>query len=428
MYLTKIKFFNSFIIFYTFLFCLIPAAQISGPLITEILITFIALSYLILIILNPKKHKNFFFLTILFFFWIFISLVATFSETKHLSIPPSYAFIRFVLFSYAIIYLIKENRLFLKNFNILLIGTIGIIVFDGYFQFFFEENIIGIKSIRPDRLSSFFGDELVIGTYLFKIYPIILFLFFENREIKWIKISNIFLIILIPILILLSGERAAFILNILFLGLVSLLFFNKKKIIFFITCLILIFGTILFSNKVIYDRYIIQMKNHIIVQDNYGTIIMPEHIGLFNSAYDIFKKNKIYGGGIKSFRELCKKNKSKFKKKIRERKLNFCSTHPHNYYLQFLAELGIIGFMFILGTFLYCSYLYFRLLRKKIIFKSLSNVEKKYFVMLCGIITQIWPFSTHGNFFNNWNLSLLFLNFCLFFFLYLEKKAIQIQK
>ena len=54
----------------------------------------------------------------------------------------------------------------------------------------------------------------------------------------------------------------------------------------------------------------------------------------------IFKDNKIFGAGPKSYRELCKETKYSYGKYS-------CTTHSHNYYIQLLAETGILGFAFL---------------------------------------------------------------------------------
>ena len=137
--------------------------------------------------------------------------------------------------------------------------------------------------------------------------------------------------------------------------------FSFKKLISAII-LFLIFGLVMIkSNNIIYDRYINQLKEHLVVKKQNETIYFPEHIGLFNSAYESFlENNKLIGSGVKSFRETCKFNNSKFKENLDKIKnTNFCSTHPHNYYLQFLSELGLIGFLFLIGVFIFCIIKYF---------------------------------------------------------------------
>ena len=137
---------------------------------------------------------------------------------------------------------------------------------------------------------------------------------------------------------------------------------------------------------------------------------LPEHIGLFSSAINIFKKNILFGGGVKTFRINCKDSKYvdvvDFSKLTEKRNKN-CSTHPHNFYLQLLAEVGIFGFLFIIGIFVKLCYDYFEKLYfyiKKGVFVDKSNI-----LILCGLITFLWPITTTGSFFNNWVCSILFL-------------------
>ena len=55
----------------------------------------------------------------------------------------------------------------------------------------------------------------------------------------------------------------------------------------------------------------------------------------------MFLDNKIFGVGMKNFRNYCSDDKYQVSKLS-------CSTHPHNTYIQILTETGLFGFLFIL--------------------------------------------------------------------------------
>ena len=70
------------------------------------------------------------------------------------------------------------------------------LVIDGYYQFHFKENIFGIEKFGTNRISSFFGDELIMGSYLSRLFPLFFALFVirkkKNFEIYLICILFIF--------------------------------------------------------------------------------------------------------------------------------------------------------------------------------------------------------------------------------------------
>lgn len=419
MLLANKKIINRFLIFSSILFILLPAAQVSGPFLTDMFIVFIGLIYLMMVLIyNKKIHKNYLVLTFFLIFWIFICFTSLISEFRGLAIKPSFTFIRFILFTYCVIYLLKNYSYILKYLNITLIAVLILLLLDGYTQFFFLKSLFGFEKIRPDRLSSLFGDELVLGSYLTNLFPIMLYLFYENIKDKRMRYVNIVIIFLIPPLILLSGERAAFFMCILFLLFVVPFLISPKLIILLFVSTSLIF-LILSFNKTIYDRYVVQTKDHLFLVANERPLILPNHIGLFNSAIFIFDQNKLIGSGIKSFRKLCDQNNTNFKKEITKKKINisFCSTHPHNYYLQLLSELGFIGIFFLLSLFFYLFLSYIRQLILLILGKKVLNTNlKKYLILLSGTIIQIWPLTTTGNLFNNWNSSFIFFQLSIFLY------------
>ena len=269
----------------------------------------------IIILLNRDLHQNNFFLNILIVFWLYISTSALINDYSSLSLRPSLTFVRFILFSYVIIFLCKNNKNFYKNFNIFLISALLILTLDGYIQFIFGKNMLGYEQIRPDRLSGLFIDELILGSFLSKFLPIIIFFYYENIKYKKIKILNLLIIATIIPLIFLSGERAAFFMSILFCLIILPVVFTIKKLLITLVIFMISSFIIINSNSIVHDRYVNQLKDHLILENNGKILLFPEHIGLFNSAYENFKNNKITGSGVKSFRETCKLNNSDMKKK-----------------------------------------------------------------------------------------------------------------
>ena len=230
------KYNNRFLYFSSFLVFLIPFAQVTGPFLTDLIISTAALMYIFFILISNKElHENNKFLNILIVFWLYILITSLISEYRFLSLKPSLTFIRFIIFSFLVIYLIKNNKYYFSNFNIYLIIVLFIVVFDGYIQFAFGKNILGFEKVRPDRLSGFFRDELILGSFLSKFLPIILFLYYENRHNKKLKLFNTIIIFTMIPLIFLSGERSAFFLSLLFILLVLPIILSIKKFLLFTT-------------------------------------------------------------------------------------------------------------------------------------------------------------------------------------------------
>jgi len=100
--------------------------------------------------------------------------------------------------------------------------------------------------------------------------------------------------------------------------------------------------------------------------------------------------------------------------------LNGCNTHPHNIYLEFLSELGIFGFLFLLTGFFFILFNAFIAI-KNIFSKSKINYNCSLFFALLGIFVSIFPLFPSGSFFNNWLSAIFYFNFGFVLF-FLQKK------
>ena len=117
------------------------------------------------------------------------------------------------------------------------------------------------------------------------------------------------------------------------------------------------------------------------------------------TAIEIWKPNKIFGNGIKSFRVKCQKV-------IIEQKRGLCSNHPHNYYLEILVDLGIAG---ILLAILYAVTFIIFITKK---YKNLSKDNLQNLFLLAAIISlflEVFPFKSSGSVFSTNNATYLIL-------------------
>ena len=123
-------------------------------------------------------------------------------------------------------------------------------------------------------------------------------------------------------------------------------------------------------------------------------IFSNEHDSLIRTAYNMFREQPIFGHGPKMFRLICKDEKY-------ATGVTPCMIHPHNFYIQLLAETGIIGFLFLLSGFLYVIFAATKQL-KSIIFRQKRFLSDYQVCLLGSILITLWPLTTNGNFFNNW--------------------------
>jgi len=378
-----LKFFNS-------IFLIIPFL-ILGSFFPDLIISLFSFIFLIYVF---QKKLFFYFnnkpLIIFFIFCVYCILLSIFvAKDRMLSFESSLFYFRIGVFSCLIWYLIDQNKKMLTYFYYALIVCFAVLIVDGYIQFFTGTNVVGFPKFTV-RISSFFGDELILGSYLSRLFPLLfaLFLFKEKKQLKLYSMSILF--ILLSGLIYISGERAAFFLFILsfIFMMIFLKKFAKLKIIFFFSSLILIiFFSFIFSE--VRERMI---SNPVSIIKK--STLPSGHDGLFRTAYNMFLDKPLVGHGPKMFRVICKNEKYAVG-------IHSCDTHPHNFYLQLLAETGIIGFSFLFSAFAYVLYCAYRQL-KSIVLRQKRYLTDYQVCLLAGILITVWPITTNGNFFNNW--------------------------
>tara|TARA_B110000027_G_C16105745_1_gene295197 strand:+ start:871 stop:2118 length:1248 start_codon:yes stop_codon:yes gene_type:complete len=370
---------------------------ILGPFFPDLIVSISSLFFLY----HVLKNNNFYYFKnapfIIFLLFCIISIICSLmAENIALSIKSSLFYFRIGVFSCFIWYLIENDKSILNYFYYALVLCFSALVVDGYFQYFTGANIFGLKIIE-NRISSFFGDELIMGSYLSRLFPLLFALFLVKKKQKFEIYFIGLLFILVDVLIYVSGERSAFFfLNLSTVFIIILIKeYQKFRLITFIIAIFCITILSLNSSK-LNDRMFIDPAKHmgLIESSVEPTIFTPHHDSLIRTAYNMFKDQPLLGHGPKMFRVICKNKKY-------ATGITPCMTHPHNFYVQLLAETGIIGFLFLFSALSYVLYAALRQF-KSIIFKRKRYLTDYQVCLLAGILITVWPFSPNGNFFTNW--------------------------
>jgi O-antigen ligase len=377
---------------YSLVLSLIIPFLILGPFFPDLIVS---LSSLVFVIYVFKNRLFFYFnkkpLIIFFIFCAYCILVTVFvAKDILLSFESSLFYFRIGLFSCLIWHLVDQDKKILRYFYYVLVISFSALIVDGYFQFFVGENILGLPKVERDRISSFFSDELIMGSYLSRLFPLLfaLFIFKEKKKIESHFMFIFFM--LLSGLILISGERSAFFLYVLSFLFIIIFMNNYQKLRIALLVGHVITVIIIFSS---FDNVKTRMVDSP-VSTIKKSIFTPSHDSMIRTAFNMFKEKPLVGHGPKMFRVICKDEKYAVG-------ISPCMTSPHNFYAQLLAEAGIIGFSFLFSVFVYVLFCTYRQ------FKSMVLRQKRYLTdyqvcLLAGILITVWPLTTNGNFFHNW--------------------------
>jgi len=404
---------------------LLPVSFILGNLALNLNVVLVIFSALYIFIKNNYNFDIVFFdkLILVYFFYILLIGILKYalsiqSEQNDQIIIKSISYLRYLMFYFALRFLISKNFINFKIFFYICSLCVLFVSLDIIYQFHFGKDIFGFESTTR-RQGGPFGDEHLAGGYLQRFSFFLFFAFFTfnyfqkiPRKIKFFLFC--FFSVIISFALVLAGNRVPFV---IFLLIIFLIFFlDKNKRIYFlslafitITTLIIICSSNLeirmhylgFQKKVIKlfspfseDKIVkykdannptSDEKNYSIPYKGQNYVFVSVHVKEFYSAYVTWKSNKFFGGGVKSFRYNCPKT------------YHNCNNHPHNYYLEILTDLGVIGFLLIVSFFILITYKSF----------LLPNPILSPFLFI--FIGEFFPFRTTGSFFTTFNATFIFL-------------------
>lgn len=378
---------------------LIPFFLITGPFLSDLALSITA----VIMFINIFKNKNYIYFKNIFtyFFLIFylICVVSSIiSESPFFSLKSSFFYIRFLFFVLSFWYLLNLNPKIINYIFISILICFFFLILDGFYQFIFKENIFGWPLIKT-RVSSFFGDELILGSYLSRLFPILfacmIFKYENSKKRDFLFFLVLIIFVFSEVLIFLSGERVAFFNMNLSAVFILILSNNYKKIrfvtLFFSMILIIAISHLAPQFK---ERMIDKTIEQTGITSDQKFAFSPQHQDHYKSAIKMFNNNILFGVGPKMFRIECSNPEYEVSDYS-------CSTHPHNTYLQLIAETGIFSFL-ILILFLFlilfqsAKHFFLKVLHNKNILTDFQ------IALLSSILITLWPIIPTGNFFNNW--------------------------
>lgn len=426
--ITNINISNKIFLFILFFFPLIIIFRSAATNIAVLIVSAIFILFLIKKIdTNFFKDRILIYLTA-FLFFIFVNtllhaqdftlIIKSLGNYRYLILTAS---VYFALFSISE----KSKKIFIY-FNLCLVIIVGL---DIIYQYNFHKNIFGFAPGMCEkftkncvRFSGVFGDELIAGGYIAQVGLLIFFLLqmTKNKKSYTQKIIKIFYILFMFVIILLTGER-----NAIIIFSASILFFyifQKKYLSLFLIFLFFFVSIFITSQKInsVKSRFLNPV-------DTWGNIYHGKKSSLkekiidspwmlhYRAATELFLERPIFGHGSKTFRILCKDTDIETKLKKQISRYTACSTHPHNYLLEFLSEQGLIGGALFIGLIMF---IFFKIL-------SIRNYGTKESIVAIGLgsllLAIMFPFKTSGSFFSTFNASLLF--YIMGFFLYYSRKV-----
>ncbi len=368
---------NNLIVFYLTL--ALPITFLIGSMFVNIIAVSISL-YTLIWILKSKKYSIFLNKPYNYLFLLFILFIVSsfFSKYKLTAFENSFSYLSNILLFISLSLFIFSNHERLLLISKLVLIIVIFICIDLWFQRIIGVNLIGYPIQHSSRLTSFFGDEQIPGSVVFKLSPFVIYYLFNQKKNKLLISFRITILIFIYFSILITAERAASILSTIVLLLLLILNFkniNKSKMLKYLLLFSIIFFTLFnFKNSVIKERFYYTFEQ---AQNNV-------YISYYINSLDILQKNLFLGTGPQTYKYECPKIS------------NICSTHPHNFAFELLSDAGIFSLMiFIISL---CS----------IFINKIKTIKNKFnqSIILIFTIVFFFPLIPTGSFFTSFHMTL----------------------
>jgi len=394
------------IVFFSTLLIAIPIVLITGPALPDIFLSLIAFYFLVKSVWQKRwfYYQNKLVVGFLLFsgYGIMRSL---FSDMPLVSLTNegSVFYFRYIFFAMGVWYLLDNNPYLTRCLLTISVTCLILVSIDGLYQYFYDVNIFGNEKHSDVRLTGLFGKEPILGRYIAYLSIFTFALIYQSfQKTKKMMMLSVAFLVMSEVIVFLTGERAP-LFYVSFYTVLIIIFIPHYRIyrIIGIVASVIIILSIFQVNPKAKSRMIDQTIKQINEKQLPVLPYSSAHEEHYISALKMFNSNPFFGVGTNTFRFNCSKQEFVYKFS--------CSSHPHHFYLQALAELGVIGFLFLTAFFLNLTFIG----SKQLFFMIKSYKSKKipFEFLLYPMVLFIfwWPLVPHMSLYNNWNNVLMML-------------------
>jgi|CXWL01.1.fsa_nt_gi hypothetical protein len=314
---------------------------------------------------------------------------------------------------YIILFAALRYWVLVKPESLLLLGKIlavmlAFVMVDTIWQYNFGISLTGHLRLESGRLTGPM-DNVKVGIFMAKLLlpTISICLFFSLRDKRhlWIFLA-IILLVVGEAVILLSGERTAFVSGII--GLVSaivLLAMAERRVRIAAPFIGIFFAAVFFFMIRTQDWVSLRVAEFQHTIFSFGESVYGK---LFRAADIIGENNWLNGAGLKGFRILCEP--IEYAEYPYCNVYPYCNLHPHNTYLEWFSEAGIVGLL------LYSSMVVILLVTSLRYFKATSGIYRLLPAIAFGtVFINFFPLLVTQSIFSNWPAILLWYSVAVVF-------------
>jgi O-antigen ligase len=276
----------------------------------------------------------------------------------------------------------------------LLWATIATVTFysvDCLLQYAIGRDIIG-RPMIGDRLTSVFGKPGVGAEIGWLYLPATMGLWRKGYPLAAAALG-----LACVAAVLLSGDRMG-----LLIALAAILLFAivagrraRKALVVALPVFAVLLGVVLYFNPEAYQRQVETTAQtiHRVDESVYGLV--------FLTSLRVARDHPLFGVGVRDYEAFCEQPKYG-PLRVGSEQYKRCQGHPHNIYLQWLAETGIIGLV------LYVAFAALSL--KAVIEAAPAHRDDLLFIALAVCLAlRFWPVATTTSFYSSWSTEPLFL-------------------